>query len=160
MSDAANTGHSNLIPPVAGEIRNPNGRGKGTLNMSTRIRKILGNNIDWDKINIQQVDRLKKRYGVLALADAMILVQASKALTGDTPAFNALREAGWGRMVNVDGAATLEVVHIYKPEKLAVTQIEQAAQQLRERAQRAIEGEVVDAVDSPTGTADIRTVDT
>jgi hypothetical protein len=153
-------GTANLIPAVEGEVRNPNGRGKGTLNMSTRIRRILGRNIDWDTISIANQESLKKRYGKYALADAMILVQASKALTGDTQAFNALREAGWGRMVNVDGEAKIDVVHIYKPDKLESLQMEQAAAQLRERALKAVEGELLDEVDSSSGAADIRSLDT
>ena len=154
---------ANLTPMKPGETLNPNGRPKGSLNMSTRIRKILDSNIDWDKINVtpETLERLKKRYGVLALADALILVQASKAMVGDTPAFNALREAGWGRMVNVDAEVKMEVVHILAPEKLALAQIEEAAKRLRDRAQRAVEAEIIeDELDSSTRTTDIRPTNT
>jgi Family of unknown function (DUF5681) len=146
----------NLTPFQPGQKVKGRGRPKGSINMATRVRKILNKKIDWDKINVKDTERLEKRYGKKPLADAMILVQASKALTGDTQAFNALREAGWGRMVNVEGEADIQVVHIMKPEKLALAQIEQAAEQLRQRAARAVEAEVIDGVDSPTGSADLR----
>jgi hypothetical protein len=156
MANEANAGIANLKPVVKGEVRNPRGRPKGSLNMATRVRKIMKRKIDWDKINIKDIERLKARYGNKPLADAMILVQASKALTGDTQAFNALREAGWGRMVNVEGEAEIQVVHVLKPEKLAMAQIESAAEQLRQRAAKAVEAELVDGVDSPTGSSDVR----
>jgi hypothetical protein len=161
MANEANTGVANLIPIKKGEVRNPRGRPKGSMNMSTRIIKILNKKIDWDKINVKDVDRLKTRYGKTAVADAMIWTQVSKILAnGDTQAFNALREAGWGRMVNVDADIKAEVVHIVKPEKLQLIQIESAAEQLRQRALKAVEGEIVDGMDSPTGTTDIRPLDT
>lgn len=161
MADETNKGIANLVPVQQGQVLNPKGRGKGTLNMSTRIRKILSSNIDWDKITVGDpgLDRLKKRYGVLAVVDALVWVQVSKAMTGDTQAFNALREAGWGRMVNVDAQAQLDVVHILKPEKLEMAQIEQTAKQLRERAERAVEGEILNAVDIPSGSSDLRPLD-
>lgn len=148
--------NGNFIPIKPGEVRNPKGKPKGTLHLATRIRKIFEENIDWDKIAIRDTEALKQRYGKATVAQALVWVQVSKALTGDTQAFRALAEAGWGKMLNVDASTQVDVVHIYKPEKLEIAQIEQAAKQLRERAARAVEGELLNEVDSPTGAADLR----
>lgn len=151
----------NLTPMQPGQTLNPRGRPKGSLNMSTRVRRILNQNIDWDKVSVndESLVRLKKRYGVMSVMDALIYVQASKAMVGNTQSFNALREAGWGKMVNVEGEVKGEVTHIYKPEKLALAQIESAAEQLRQRALNAVEGEIIGELGSSTGTSDIRPSD-
>jgi hypothetical protein len=130
-------------PGVSG---NPAGKKKGSIDMSKRIRKILALPIDWEKININDdgLKRLKKRYGNASIAECLIYIQVSKAMTGDTQAFRVLSEGGWGKMINLGGGAKLDVVHIYKPEKLEEAQLETAAQQLRERARQAVEGEVID----------------
>lgn len=146
-----------------GQSGNPKGKPKGTIDMAKRIKKILAKDIEWDKISITDasLDRLKKRYGNMAVADAMIWVQVSKALTGDTQAFNALKEAGWGKTVNVDAHAEIDVVHIMKPEKLEAAQLENAAEQLRQRAMQTVEGEVIDnELGSPAGTAELRAINT
>lgn len=148
----------NLTIPKPGEVRNPRGKPKGTKDLATIVRKVMMSKIDWDKINIRDTTGLQKRFGKGKVAEALVWVAASKALTGDMQAFNALREAGYGRIVNFDGEAKIDVVHILKPEKLDAAQIESAAEQLRQRALAAVEGEIVE-LDSPTGTADVRTID-
>lgn len=162
MAYEANAGAANLIPQVKGEPgHNPAGRPKGSLNMSTIVQRVANASMHKNRqfLNVKDVSRLERRYGKKKVAEALVWVQVSKALTGDTSAFNALREAGWGRTVNVGGQAQVEVVHIMKPEKLALAQMESAAEQLRQRAERAVEAEVLDAVDSPTGSSDIRPLD-
>jgi len=151
----------NLTVPKPGEVRNPGGKPKGTLDMSTIVKRVANASMKKNRqfLNVKDVDRLNRRYGKKKVAEALVWVQASKALTGDTQAFNALREAGWGRTVNVGGEATLDVVHVYKPEKLLLTQIESSAEQLRERASGAVEAEIVNEVDSPTGATDLRPLD-
>lgn len=147
-------------PGVSG---NPKGKPKGAIHISKRIRKILALPIDWEKININEagLEKLKKKYGNASIAECLIYIQVSKAMTGDTQAFRVLSEGGWGKMVNLDVNAKLDVVHIYKPEKLEEAQLEVAAQQLRDRATRAVEGEILDEqVDSPSGTAELRALNT
>jgi len=141
---------------------NPKGKAKGTLSMSTRIRKALNGKVDWDKISINSpgLAKLKKRYGNVTVAEALIWVQTSKALAGDTQAFIALRDGGWGRMIKFEETAKLEVVHILKPEKLEIAQLESAAEQLRQRAEAAVEAELVNELDSTSGTADVRAINT
>jgi hypothetical protein len=128
---------------------NPKGKTKGAISMSKRIQHILSEDMDWGILQFsdESLQKLKDRFGNRCVADALVWVQISKALSGDTNAFNALREAGWGRMVNVDASAQLDVVHILKPEKLEIAQLESAAEQLRQRAQSAIEGELSDELD-------------
>jgi hypothetical protein len=128
----------NLVKPKPGEVRNPTGRPRGSLDMATRIKRILGNEIDWDKIAINNVEDLKMRYGNSAVAEAMIWVQVTKALLGDTAAFNALRKAAYGDSVTLEPDMPQNVVHIYKPEKLKIAQIESIAKQLRDRAERQV----------------------
>lgn len=152
---------ANLVPFKQGDDPRRGHKQQGTLDMSTIVKRVANASIKKNRqfLNVKDVDRLNRRYGKKKVAEALVWVQASKALTGDTQAFNALREAGWGRTVNVGGESTLEVVHVYKPEKLALTQVESAAEQLRERAERAVEAEIVNEVDIPTGATDLRPLD-
>jgi hypothetical protein len=145
-----------------GQSGNPSGKKKGTIDMPKRIRSVLNSDIDWKRISISDpgLAKLRQRFDDVTVAEALIWVQASKALAGDTTAFNALREGGWGRMIKFDGEAKLEVVHILKPEKLALAQIESEAERLRQRALDSIqEAEVVDELDSPSGSAELRAFD-
>jgi len=146
-----------------GQSGNPAGKKKGTIDMARRIRGVLNSNIDWKKVSISDpgLASLKKKFGDVTVAEALIWVQASKALAGDTTAFNALREGGWGRMIKFDGEAKIEVIHILKPEKLQLAQIESQAEQLRQRALDTIkEAEVIDELDSPARPAELRPFDT
>jgi hypothetical protein len=138
----------NLVKPKPGEIRNPKGRPKGSLDMASRIKRILSSEINWNKIAINDVSGLKERYGNSAVAEAMIWIQVTKALLGDTAAFNALRKAAYGDSVNLEPDRPESAVHIYKPEKLKIAQIESMAKQLRDRAERqVIEGQASMSVD-------------
>lgn len=149
-----------LIPPKPGEVRNPNGRPKGALDMSTRVKRIMRMKIDWDKIHIADTTKLRERYGDQAVADAMIWIQVSKALTGDTKAFDSVRKAGWGDLIKGEIEEKLDVVHIYRPDKLdSIEDINRMGRELRERANAAVEGELVNeppAMDSAARTADVR----
>ena len=56
--------NDNLIPPVKGEIRNPKGRGKGTLNSKTILKKwleleeVITNPVTGKSENMTQLDIL------------------------------------------------------------------------------------------------------
>jgi len=158
-----NPNTSGLKPQQPGTpSHNPKGKPKGTLDMATIVQRVSNASMKKNRqfLNVKDINKLNRRYGRKKVGEAMVWVLASKALTGDVPSFNALKEAGWGRTVNVESQAQVEVVHIIKPEKLQIIQIESAAEQLRQRALKAVEGELVDGVDSPTRTTDIRPLDT
>lgn len=141
-----------LIPAKPGEVRNPNGKPKGTLDMATRIKRIMNSDIDWSKINIKDTTKLQERYGKDAVATALIYVQISKALTGDTNAFNALnRVLGY----QDEQPGQINVVHIFKPEKLSIDELNDEGDRLRKHTRDILEAEVIDdQVASPTGSAD------
>lgn len=152
---------SNLTPFQPGQVANPRGRPKGSLDMSTRVKRILKRKIDWDKINIRDGDgleALKRRYGKSAVADALIYIQVSKALTGDTAAFREIRKAGWGDMIKGELQGEVDVVHIYQPAQLTEATINDVGAQLRERNRQAVEAEVIedDGMESPTRPTGIR----
>lgn len=87
----------NLIPAKPGDVRNPKGKPKGTLNWSTIVKTILEdeelfNSILEDKKKPKWVDKLNKKNGAYAIAVAMM----TKAVSGDDKAAKWLRETGWG----------------------------------------------------------------
>ena len=67
----------NLIPPKKGEIRNPKGRKKGTLN-----RKTLA--LRWLKVNEDAVNPITGEDSCLSQADLITLAQILLAKKGDT----------------------------------------------------------------------------
>lgn len=129
-----NPNTSNLKPYKRGQSGNIRGKTKGTLDMSTRIRRILNSKTEWDKINANKVEHLRARYGKIAVADALIYIQISKAMEGDTAAFNAVRKAGYGDSAQLEKTETTDVVHIFKPEKLSIEDLQAQSHLLRERA--------------------------
>ena len=83
-----------LRPPKEGEIRNPKGKPKGTLNRSTIVKNILGLASVLPK---NQFDKLQKLYpeitNSMTMAELMTIVQANKAVTKqDTGAFRAIMD--------------------------------------------------------------------
>lgn len=81
---------ANLKPPAKGEVRNPKGRGKGTLNHKTVLRKWLGleeeikNPVTGQKESLNQLD-------------IITLAQLKEARKGNTHAFKALLEHTYGK---------------------------------------------------------------
>lgn len=94
----------NLIPAKKGEVRNPKGKPKGTLNYSTLIKRLLA--IDIDKLNIEDesLKQLYKKLGIKTTRELILFAQVQKALQGDTTSFNALadREVGKPKQHNVN----------------------------------------------------------
>lgn len=89
----------NLIPAKKGEVRNPNGKPKGTKHLKTLIQDI-GNNIDWNKTTLKDKDKMKELYGNNAWK-AMSYVAFTKAMAGDPKAMDWLAKNGYGQMVDV-----------------------------------------------------------
>lgn len=102
---------ANLIPPQLGEIRNPNGRGKGTLSAKTIIRK-------WLESNEFILNPITKKQQKLTVLDSMALAQIAKARKGDTQAFNALLDRIEGKpkqqteITGLDGKDLLDLNNV------------------------------------------------
>jgi hypothetical protein len=70
----------NLIPAKKGEVRNPKGRGKGTLNSKTRLRPILEYiQSKTNPLTLQKED--------LSILDQMDIAIIKRALDGDVRAY-------------------------------------------------------------------------
>ena len=74
---------ANLIPPKKGEVRNPKGKPKGTLNSKTVIRK-------WLEMEEDITNPITKKKERMTQFDAISLAQLAKARNGNTQSFNAL----------------------------------------------------------------------
>ena len=144
----------NLIPAQPGEVRNPNGRPKGSVNRKTILNWLLF------EADLESLDLITKKPGWFdkvkpkTLYETMTIAMAIQAMSGDTKAFNALNRALGEYQINEEN---INVVHIYKPEKLDVESFNEAGARLREHTRNVVEGELVDAgiepVESPAGPA-------
>lgn len=82
---------ANLKPVQPGEVRNPNGKKRGTLNTSTIIKKWLSAKEELpDKDKDQLPEFLRKKGLKLSQLDLMTLAMIKKGREGDVQAFNAL----------------------------------------------------------------------
>ena len=82
----------NIKPPVKGEVRNPNGRPKGSLNRSTIARK-------WLEVNQSLKNPLTGDNETMSQEDLMTLALIKKARDGDVSAYKALMDSGYGAPV-------------------------------------------------------------
>lgn len=143
----------NLIPAVPGQVLNPNGRPKGSVNRKTILNWLLFE-CDLDEMGVIKTkpswyDNVKPK----TLYEMMTVSMAIKAMGGDAAAFNALNNA-LGLDINAGGQ--VDVVHIFKPEKLAAEDFNKAGAELREHTKLVVEGEIVDdQVASPSRPPDI-----
>lgn len=80
----------NLKPAKKGEVRNPKGRGKGTPNLKTVLKRWL---FTTEKVK----NPYTKKDEELTQVDIMVMAQLGKARKGDTTAFNALLDRFDGR---------------------------------------------------------------
>jgi hypothetical protein len=89
-----------------GESGNPSGPAPGYVHLSTRIKKLLGKGVDWEKVPVRGSDKLGKKYGDIGW-DAIIYVALGQALSGDAAARKWLSESGFGKNIDVtsDGKA-------------------------------------------------------
>jgi hypothetical protein len=79
----------NLIPAQKGEVRNPNGRPKGSKNRSTIARK-------WLEVNQSLKNPLTGESETMSQEDLMTLALIKKAREGDVAAYKALMDSGYG----------------------------------------------------------------
>lgn len=81
---------ANLNPAKKGEVRNPKGRGKGTPNLKTVLKR-------WLYTTETVKNPYTKKEEELTQVDIMVMAQLGKARKGDTTAFNALLDRLDGR---------------------------------------------------------------
>lgn len=72
---------------------------KGSKHLQTLIRDI-GNNFDWSKTTLKNKDELNAKYGK-NFWEALVYVQATKALVGDPNAAKWLAENGYGKKLDI-----------------------------------------------------------
>lgn len=82
----------NLIPAQKGEVRNPNGRPKGSKNRSTIAKK-------WLEVNQSLKNPLTNETETMSQEDLMTLALIKKAREGDVNAYKALMDSGYGAPV-------------------------------------------------------------
>jgi len=81
--------NENLKPAKKGEVRNPNGRPKGSLNRSTIARK-------WLEVNQSLKNPSTGENKTMRQEDLMTLALIKKAREGDVSAYKALMDSGYG----------------------------------------------------------------
>ena len=84
----------NIKPPQIGEVRNPNGKPKGTRNRSTIVR-------EWLEVVQRIKNPITNETEELSQADIMTLALISKARKGDVAAFKELMDSGFGKVKDV-----------------------------------------------------------
>ena len=82
----------NLIPATKGEVRNPNGRPKGSKNRSTIARQ-------WLEVKQNLKNPLTGETETMSQEDLMTLALIKKAREGDVAAYKALMDSGYGAPV-------------------------------------------------------------
>lgn len=93
-------GNGNLIPPKPGEIRNPNGRKKGTRNRSTIIREII-EAAAWKtflkehKMSLPDDPNVEPK----TVADQLGVALVLKAMSGDVSAMKEVMDSAYGKLV-------------------------------------------------------------
>jgi hypothetical protein len=83
----------NIRPPVKGEIRNPNGRGKGVKNRSTILKK-------WIEVaaKIKHPETEQDMPGTFE--DKVVMALVTKALAGDVPAIKEIMDTLYGKLTD------------------------------------------------------------
>jgi predicted aspartyl protease len=79
----------NIIPPQKGEVRNPNGKPKGTKNRSTIARK-------WLEVMQDAKNPITGELEKLSQEDLITLAMIHKARKGDVNAYKQLMDSGFG----------------------------------------------------------------
>lgn len=106
-----------------GQSGNPKGRPKGRKSLSTIIRDIGEQQIDWKKIPVtaKSAEQLKSQFGDSTPFEAIVLAAFKEALTGYIPAMEWLRRAGYGDKLNVEGTAS---IGLFNADKIIIEPVE------------------------------------
>ena len=83
----------NLTTPKKGEVRNPNGRPKGSRNRQTIVNQ-------WLEAVKEARNPITGLNETLPIADQMVLALIGKALKGDVSAFKELMDSGYGKLTD------------------------------------------------------------
>lgn len=100
----------NLTPVRPGQVLNPNGRPKGSKNLSTIIRELENEDFDWSKVPDKQSE------AIVALGSpwkAITYVAMQNAVKGNVQAAEWLRKSGYGDKMDLsstDGSMTPQVI--------------------------------------------------
>jgi hypothetical protein len=89
--ESPNKGHSNLIPPVLGEVRNPNGRPKGSKNTKTILERFLN-------LEMKQKNPFTQEVEDMTVLELMNLKQIANALEGDLASFKEIIDRHEGKV--------------------------------------------------------------
>jgi hypothetical protein len=84
-------GHENIIPPKKGEIRNPNGRPKGSLNSKTILKRFL-------EITKNMTNPLNEEVEDMSMIEIMHLKQIANAINGDLSAYKEILDRYEGKV--------------------------------------------------------------
>ena len=76
-----------------GKTGNPNGRPKGTRNISTIVR-------EWLEAIYSKTNPISGKTESLSIQDHMVISLIGKALKGDVPAFKELMDSGHGKIID------------------------------------------------------------
>lgn len=95
----------NLIPAKKGEVRNPNGKPKGTIHLSTHIQRMM---YDEDFDTFLQDAKLGYVEFKGAPYKAIIGTALKKAANGDDKAREWLAKYGWGTKQEIEHSGSLD----------------------------------------------------
>ena len=90
--------NNNLIPPKKGEIRNPNGRPKGSRSRKIIVRELLEAAITAEMLALDGFPSIGLHAGTVF--EQMTLAQIAKALLGDTSAYREMADSGFGKVAD------------------------------------------------------------
>jgi hypothetical protein len=131
----------NLKPYQPGQSGNPLGRPRGIKNWSTVIQQLLADEELVDNVIKSKPSwwsSLPNKNAASAITVAMIV----KAMSGDYRAAEWLRKTGFGDKLDVTAEDRVEVVHIFKPEKLSIDELNAEGDRLRQAAQQAVSADL------------------
>jgi len=86
-----NKGHENIKPPKKGEIRNPKGKAKGTLNRETLFKK-------WLEVSQKVKNPINQKIESLSQYDLVMLALIKKARSGDVNAIREIMDSSFGKL--------------------------------------------------------------
>jgi hypothetical protein len=88
----------NLKKIKPGQVLNPNGRPKGSKNLSTIVKELEDENFDWSKMPEKQIEAITK---LGAPWKAITYAAVGNAIAGDIRAAEWLRKAGYGDKIDI-----------------------------------------------------------